>query len=89
MHSSALCSRCEEEDETICHALIGCADSREMWLTSPFVSCINDAPVIPLLISSCGFTLMSPRRNYLICVLVYGPAGMVVIGGLWRTVCAM
>jgi hypothetical protein len=39
-----ICTRCEEEDESICHALLGCADSRDVWLTSPFLSIINGAP---------------------------------------------
>lgn len=44
IHNSALCSHCEEEEETICRALIGCADSRDIWLTSSVVSSLNNAP---------------------------------------------
>ena len=32
-----------EAPESICHALLDCGDSRDMWLTSAFYSLINDA----------------------------------------------
>lgn len=45
MHSSAMCTRCNEDDESICHALLNCPDSRDVWLSSPFYTLINAAPL--------------------------------------------
>lgn len=85
MHNSTMFTRCEEEDELICHALLGCADSRDIWLTSPFLSIINGARVILLTISSCGSTPMSLRMSYLPFVRAGGPARFVKIRELWMT----
>lgn len=44
IRESNICSRCNEAPESICHALIDCVEPRNLWMSSPFGSIINDAP---------------------------------------------
>lgn len=44
MHSSPMCTRCNNGEDSLCHVVLDCANFRTVWATSPFHSLIADAP---------------------------------------------
>lgn len=44
MSPSDICTRCNEATKSVCHALLDCEASRDMWLVSPHQALINTAP---------------------------------------------
>ena len=89
MHPSAICTRCNEGDESLCHALLECADARDVWLASLFVLNLMMPLGILLRIYSYGCMPTLQRMKCPLFVLLFEHVGWVEIRLSWRITTAI